>query len=425
MLDFLTDFLAALWLVTAQMAPWLLLGFLVAGLLSVYVSARWLERHLGGGGQGPVWKAAIFGVPLPLCSCGVIPVAASLRRHGASPAATTSFLISTPQTGVDSIAVTGALMGPFFAVFRPLAALVTGVLGGSVVQATQSQAELAGTPPAGSGPDLRGGRIRAALGYGFETLPRDIGTALIIGLLLAALISAVVPAGSLGGLLGGGVLPVLIMMVVGIPLYVCATGSVPLAAGFIHAGVSPGAALAFLIAGPATNAATVTTLLKVLGRKTTVIYLATVGLSAFGGGLLLDALAGGFDLRVPMLHTGHDHETIGWLDHLWAGSLVLVMLWAYRPRRRGAASCGCDGAPCDTPVDPVEEIAMQTVELKVEGMNCSHCTASVERTLREQPGVREVEVSLNDGTARVLGDALDAAALAGAVSTLGYATTPA
>ncbi len=421
MLSFLSDFFAALWLVTAQMAPWLLLGFLVAGLLSVYVSARWLERHLGGGGHAPVWKAAIFGVPLPLCSCGVIPVAASLRRHGASPAATTSFLISTPQTGVDSIAVTGALMGPFFAVFRPLAALVTGVLGGSMVQATQSAAEMKAAPPAGSGPDLRGGRLRAALSYGFEALPRDIGTALIIGLLLAALISAVVPAGSLGGLLGGGVLPVLVMIVVGIPLYVCATGSVPLAAGFIHAGVSPGAALAFLIAGPATNAATVTTLLKVLGRKTTIIYLATVGLSAFGAGLLLDALAGGFDLRVPMLHTGHDHESIGWLDHFWAGALVLVMLWAYRPRRRATAGCGCD----DTPVDPLEEIAMQTVDLKVEGMNCSHCTASVERTLREQPGVREVEVSLGDGTARVTGDALDAAALAGAVSTLGYAATPA
>jgi len=424
MLTFLSDFVAALWLVTAQMAPWLLLGFLVAGLLSVYVSARWLERHLGGSGMGPVVKAAVFGVPLPLCSCGVIPVAASLRRHGASPAATTSFLISTPQTGVDSIAVTGALMGPLFAVFRPLAALLTGLLGGGIVRATQTAEELQVPAAAGPGPDLRGGRIRAALSYGFATLPRDIGTALIIGLVLAALISALVPAGALGGLLGGGVLPVLVMIVVGIPLYVCATGSVPLAAGFIHAGVSPGAALAFLIAGPATNAATVTTLLRVLGRRTTAIYLATVGLSALGGGLLLDAVAGGLDLRIPVLHTGHHHDHIDWLDHLWAGLLVLVMLWAYRPRRRAAAACGCDRAG-EVPVNPVEEIAMQTVELKVDGMNCSHCTASVERALGEQPGVREVSVSLAEGRARVTGDALDAAALAGVVSSLGYSATPA
>jgi uncharacterized membrane protein YraQ (UPF0718 family)/copper chaperone CopZ len=424
-LTFLTEFVQALWLVTAQMAPWLLLGFLVAGLLSVYVSARWLERHLGGGGFGPVLKAAVFGVPLPLCSCGVIPVAASLRRHGASPAATTSFLISTPQTGVDSIAVTGALMGPFFAVFRPVAALLTGVLGGGVVQATQTRAELTAPADTGTAPDLRGGRLRAALAYGFETLPRDIGNALAIGLVLAALISTLVPAGSLAGQFGGGILPVLVMIVVGIPLYVCATGSVPLAAGFIHAGVSPGAALAFLIAGPATNAATVTTLLKVLGRRTTAIYLATVGLSALGGGLLLDALAGGFDLQVPMLHTGHDHETIGWAGHLWAALLVLVMTWAYRPWRRGAAAaaCGCDDGVCAT--DATEATTMETVELKVGGMNCSHCTASVERALGEQPGVREVEVSLAEGRARVSGDGLDAGALAAIVSALGYNATPA
>jgi len=411
------DFIKAFWLVTAQMAPWLILGFLVAGLLSVFVSPRWLERHLGGKGMGPVWKASLFGVPLPLCSCGVIPVAASLRRHGASPAATTAFLISTPQTGVDSVAVTGALMGPVFAVFRPLAALLTGVLGGGLVQVAEGREPTVTDGTEADGPPAHGNRLRAALSYGFETLPRDIGKSLILGLLLAAVISVLIPAGSLNRFMGGGVIPVLVMMVVGIPLYVCATGSVPLAAGFIHAGVSPGAALAFLIAGPATNAATLTTLLKVLGKRTTIIYLGTVAFSAFAGGLLLDGVAGSLDLRVPMLHGGHAHEGVDWLDHCWAALLVMVMAWAFRPGRSGEDCCGCEDESC------LSE-AGETVELSVSGMNCSHCTSSVERTLAEFPGVKTVSVSLAAGKATVQGVELDAEALAAAVTALGFTARP-
>ena len=421
-MGFLLDFAQSLWLVTAQMAPWLLLGFLVAGLLSVYVSPRWLERHLGGRGMGPVWKASLLGVPLPLCSCGVIPVAASLRRHGASPAATTAFLISTPQTGVDSIAVTGALLGPVYAVFRPLAALLTGVLGGGLVQLAEGKEPTVTDGDDADGPPAVGSRLRAALSYGFETLPRDIGKALLVGLVLAALISVLVPAGSLTGLLGGGVLPVLLMMAVGIPLYVCATGSVPLAAGFIHAGVSPGAALAFLIAGPATNAATITTLMRVLGRRTTVIYLCTVAASAFGGGLLLDAVAGNFDLRLPLLHAGHDHQSISWLSHVWAGLLVLVMGWALWPwRQRGAAGC-CSEDTCETATN---DDGGRTTTLHVEGMNCSHCTESVRRVLSEQTGVHQVTVSLDTSSALVTGFDLDPIGLAAAVTELGYPATPA
>ncbi len=412
-MGFVGEFLQAFWLVTAQMAPWLLLGFLVAGLLSVYVSPRWLERHLGGRGMGPVWKASLFGVPLPLCSCGVIPVAAGLRQHGASPAATTAFLLSTPQTGVDSIAVTGALLGPVYAVFRPVAALLTGVLGGGLVQLAEGRQPTVTDGSQASGTVAHRSRLRAALSYGFETLPRDIGKALTVGLVLAALITALVPAGWAEQFLGGGVLPVLVMMVVGIPLYVCATGSVPLAAGFIHAGVSPGAALAFLIAGPATNAATLATLTRILGRRTAAIYLATVAASAFAGGLLLDAFAGRLDLRLPMLHAGgHDHVSILWVDHLWAGLLVLVMAWAFRPRRTAAAD---DGTRADA-----DTAGSQVVRLQVDSMSCSHCQESVQRTLVEQPGVATVMVDLQAGSAVVHGDGLDADALSAAVTALGY-----
>ena len=133
MLELITHIIIETWLVTARMAAWLILGFAVAGLLSVFISPVWLERHLGGRGLGPVWKASLFGVPLPLCSCGVIPVAASLRQHGAGRPATTAFLLSTPLTGVVSILVTWTLLGALFAVLRRVAALLRGLLGGSLV----------------------------------------------------------------------------------------------------------------------------------------------------------------------------------------------------------------------------------------------------------------------------------------------------
>jgi len=415
MIDFLLTYAQQVWWLTAAMAPYLLLGFLVAGLLSVFVSPAWMERHLGGRGTGPVWKAALLGVPLPLCSCGVIPVAASMRRHGASRAATTSFLLSTPQTGVDSIAVTGAVLGPVFAVVRPVVALITGIVGGTVVQAVAGR-EPSVAGPAAALPDGGGSRLRAAVTYGFATLPRDIGRALVIGILLGGLITTLVPAGALSSTLGGGVVPVLVMMAVGIPLYVCATGSVPLAAGFIHAGVAPGAALAFLIAGPATNAAAVTTLLRVLGKRTAAVYLATVAVSAAGAGILLNLWQPDLHLRA---HVGeHAHETIGWFLHVAAVVLVAVLAWSHRPGRR--AECGCETT------DPVVGGAgkPERIELAVTGMHCTHCQGSVDRALREQPGVERVEVDLQGGQAVVVGHDLDAGAMVRAIGELGFEARP-
>lgn len=277
------------------MSPYLLLGFLVAGVLSVLVSAEKIEKHLGGSGFLPVLKASAFGVPLPLCSCSVIPVAASLRTHGAGRGATTAFLVSTPQTGADSIAATFSLLGPVFAVFRPLVAFFSGILGGSVVSMVAG------------GDSSRGGEtnrceheccshghrrnpfLRIAR-YGFITLPRDIGPALLIGLVVAALISALVPENFFSDIVPPGPLQIAVMMIAGIPVYICATASIPVAAGLIVAGVSPGAAFALLMTGPATNGATVVTVWRVMGGTTCLLYLATMCVAAFGGGLLLDQL---------------------------------------------------------------------------------------------------------------------------------------
>ena len=301
----LITFASELWNTLTEMAPYLLFGFLVAGLLSVLLSPQAVERHLGSRGLWPVIKAALFGVPLPLCSCGVIPVAASLRKHGAGPGATTAFLLSTPQTGVDSIMVTLSLLGPVYAVFRPLAALVTGVVGGELVDLAY-RGDSSGHTAMGRCQqeccDVEDGRkgISKAFHYGFVTLPRDLARPLIVGLLMAGVISASVPGDFLVGVLGTGILSMLVMMVLGIPVYVCATASVPVAAALIAKGISPGAALVFLMTGPATNAATIVTIWNLMGRRTVVIYLATVAGAALGSGILLNSILAGS--AAPALH---------------------------------------------------------------------------------------------------------------------------
>ena len=303
MYDVIKNIIVESWQVLEEMSPYLLFGFLVAGILSVFISPVWVERHLGGTGIWPLLKASIFGVPLPLCSCGVIPVSMSLHKHGASKAATISFLLSTPQTGADSVFVTLSLLGPLFAVFRPLLAFATGVIGGGLVEIYDKNNESwKKQQPNNSDPiETKAeskNRIIKALKYGFIVLPKDIGKAMLIGLAVAAVISALVPDGFFAEKLGTGIFAMIVMMFLGIPVYVCATASVPVATALILKGLTPGAALVFLMTGPATNAASLITIWKTLGARTAIIYIITVAGCAILGGILLDFIAGGMDLQV-------------------------------------------------------------------------------------------------------------------------------
>ena len=294
--EFFRHVLVDFWRTIAEMSPYLLFGFLVAGILSVLISQQLVERHLGGRGVWPLLKASLFGVPLPLCSCGVIPVSISLHKHGAGKGATISFLLSTPQTGVDSIFVTLSLLGPVLAVFRPLVAFVTGIIGGILVNVfgqtkkDKDQVPQKCSEPCCDGSNKNNRKIARGLKYGFVTLPHDIGKAMLAGLVVAAVISALVPDDFFAEKLSGtGILPMLAMMVLGIPVYVCATASVPIAAALIAKGLTPGAALVFLITGPATNAVAFITIAKILGRRTAIVYIFTVVVCALGAGLLLDS----------------------------------------------------------------------------------------------------------------------------------------
>lgn len=418
------------WSVLGQMSPYLLFGFAAAGALSLLISARTVERHLGGPGFWPVFKAALFGVPLPLCSCGVIPVGASLHRKGASRGATVAFLISTPQTGVDSIMVTFSLLGLTLAIYRPVAALISGVLGGLLVAYTVKDRDEPATKAAPAGtsatacptcaapqaadddrPEGWLGRLRAAVVYGFVDLPEDIGRSMLGGLIIAAIITAIVPPDFFTGVLSGGIMAMLVMMAIGIPMYVCATASVPIAAALIARGVSPGVALVFLMTGPATNAATIATVWRTMGKKTAVLYLASVAGTALASGLTLD--------HFFFTATGvqHQHE-MGWmlpgpvstaLAIILLAVLIVGAVRSYLPRHKHVAS-------------PKDILAMETnprIELKIGGMTCSHCRLAVERALAEVPGSEAVDVNLHTGRAVVAG-AAGPEELVKAVESVGY-----
>ncbi len=300
MTDFIKTIIISFWDTLAEMSPYLLFGFLVAGILSAFVSQSVVERHLGGKGIWPILKASLFGVPLPLCSCGVIPVSMSLYKHGAGRGSTIAFLLSTPQTGVDSILVTLSLLGPVFAIFRPFAAFFTGIVGGVLVDAFDNTniGSANGPIPKKCTDDCCGGgktghKLLKGLKHGFVTLPADIGKPMLVGLAIAAIISAVVPDDFFADKLGTGIFAMLVMMALGIPVYVCASASVPMAAAMIMKGLTPGAALVFLMTGPATNAASFITIWKILGSRTAIIYLISVAGCALAAGLLLDYIGAG------------------------------------------------------------------------------------------------------------------------------------
>lgn len=289
------DVLVAAWGVLAAMAPYLLVGFAVAGVLSVLVTPERVRRHMGRRGIWQVVKASLLGVPLPLCSCGVIPVGLSLRRAGASRGATISFVASTPQTGVDSIAATYALLGPVLTVVRLVAAFVSGVLAGLLAQWGEGPEVAVPVAPLAAEPPGNGARAapdrpawRRMLRHAFVVLPRDVARPLLFGVLVSGALTVLLPEGLLAGAMPAGWRSYGVALAIGIPLYVCSMSSIPLAAGFVHLGVSPGAALVFLISGPASNAATVAALWSRVGRRATQGYLAGISLTALCAGWLLD-----------------------------------------------------------------------------------------------------------------------------------------
>lgn len=412
-----------------EMSPYLLLGFLAAGILHTFVPQSIYAKHLAGSDWRSVAKAALFGIPLPLCSCGVLPTAVSLRNNGASRASSTSFLIATPQTGVDSIAATYSLLGLAFAVIRPVAALVTALFGGMLVARVERTDEVShsddhdchcaggndacccddddcGCSTAPSA-DTFCGKVAEALHYGFIDMMKSIGRWLVIGLVVATLITVCIPDNFFAAFAQYPLLNMIVVLALSIPMYVCATGSIPIALSLMLKGLTPGAALVLLMAGPAANFASVLVINRSFGKRSTVAYLASIIGGAMAFGLLVDYVlpASWFvpSLAGEMAHCSH---CTSW--HNVACSVVLVALLVLTQvemimRRKRIKN----------------NTTIMTKEYKIKGMMCAHCQANVEKNLAAIEGVKSVKVDLKSGVAYVEGDVAPEVIIA-KIEQLGY-----
>ena len=304
--NFITHVLLGAWNLLLDSSVYIIFGLLVSGALRVFLSPNTVARHLSNGPVRSVLKSALLGIPIPLCSCGVLPAAVSLKKQGANSGATTAFLISTPESGVDSIAISYALLDPIMTIARPVSAFITAILAGITENFFQRKAQQDEVVPDLSCPvdaccdgvdcdpavHMRHhslyDKIRMGVRYAFTEVWADIVGWFFLGLLLAGLIMSVIPQEVMERYLGGGIYSMLIMLVIGIPIYICATASTPIAAAMILKGVSPGAALVFLLAGPATNVTSLTVLFGILGKRATAIYLSALAIMSVGLGLALD-----------------------------------------------------------------------------------------------------------------------------------------
>lgn len=348
-------------------APWLLLGLVAAGLIHAWLPMKLVGRALGGSGPGSVFRAALIGAPLPLCSCGTLPAAFSLRRSGASRASTTSFLIATPETGVDSVALSWVLLGPVMALLRPVASILSAVTAGLLVGRTEadeepasSTAEITESPcdsdtchsccgeTAEEEPEewfLR--RTFNGLRYAFTDLLDDLALWLAVGIVLAGVVITLAPPDLLSEW-GSGPLAMLLILAISVPMYVCATASTPLAHAMLYAGISPGTVLVFLLAGPASNIGSVALVRKELGQRALIAYLVGVaGMSILlGVALDLAITAFGLDVLAGMVGEGdslHEHPSV----LAWA-SLLFLLLAGIKPLRRSLlrGKGGSDGGCC-------------------------------------------------------------------------------
>ncbi|SCA55419.1 Permease [Candidatus Terasakiella magnetica] len=314
-------FIENLYTLGLDAAPWLVLGLFLAGLIKAWVPQDGLARLLSGKGLKPVIMGAVVGAPLPICSCGVLPVVIGMRRAGASREATTSFLVSTPETGVDSVAISYGMFGPFMAVARPIAALFSAITTGllmAFLPAEQKEAvkEAATTSSCGgsscgcSGGDEKPVEVTKpsfsqntlnGLHYAFGDIFDDIAGWLVFGLVLATAVMTWVPPMAFAEY-ATGIMGMVIMVIIGIPMYICATASTPVAVSLILAGVSPGAAMVFMLAGPATNVATMGIVRKEMGNAALGLYLSGIIVTSILAGLATDYVAQkmGYDVLVQM-----------------------------------------------------------------------------------------------------------------------------
>ena len=422
------------------MSPFLLLGFLLAGLMHAFIPGQIYSRYLAKPTFSSVLYSALFGIPLPLCSCGVIPTAMSLRKEGASKGAVASFLIATPQTGVDSIIATYSLMGLPFAIARPIIAFVTALFGGQMVNMTdkapspalpregeesQHNKPVEAHCECGCGHNHEHshehehsfiGKIKEALSYAFLEMMEDIGKWLMIGLIVAGLITVLVPDSFFEVFKDNSLASMLLVLAFAIPMYLCATGSIPIAVALMLKGLTPGSALVLLMAGPACNMASILVINKVMGRKTLIAYLASIIAGAVGFGLAIDHLLPR-EWFIPTIAPSAEccHEETSLFSWICTGVLMLLLINAcWHHYHGGHSHCHChDEESCDTTTKNHD------MEITIKGMNCNHCRANAEKAILGCNGVTSASVDLASGKAQIDGNA-DINEIRSAIEALGF-----
>ena len=487
-MEFVSAFVHEFITLFSEMAPFLLLGFLLAGIIHVWIpNALYVPKISKSNFESVLW-AALFGVPLPICSCGVIPTSIAIRKEGASKGASVSFLISTPATGVDSILATYSLLGLPFAILRPVAALATALFGGVLTNfATRGESEDALRETAehkhshsaehshehherhehepheycecddhddcdhdhcGCGTshcscesrDVRhmtfGQKIVETFRYGLVNMVGDVSKWLMIGLLLGALISAFVPNDFFMALREYPLLCMVAILLLAMPMYTCATGSIPLALALVAKGITPGAALVLLMAGPATSIASMLVVGKAFGKRTLIAYLVSIAVGAIGFGFIVDTFF--MDTFLSAMLPGgaaecHGHGALGVFDYVCAGLLAALILYTVVTRKAGHCGCGDEHCGCcehehghdhehcghhhHEHAEPVSKT------YRVNGMNCSHCKACVEKAVSLLDGVVFAEANVASKSLYVEyhdDDDVDEAALKTAVEEAGF-----
>ena len=381
-MNLLADFLResiSLWI---AVSPYLLLGMVFSGLLHVFLGKEVISRHLGKGNILSVIKATLLGIPLPVCSCGVIPLASSLRKDGAHKSSVLSFLVSTPTTGIDSFLATYSLLGPLFAIFRPLGALVSGVIVGGVDYVFGGRKEKLQEMPKHKHIKISHSfKFGEFLRFSFLEIPNDIGKWLLVGVFFGGLIAAALPDKIFSQYLSFP-LDILVALIVSVPLYVCATGSIPIAAALIYKGLSPGAALVFLIAGPATNAITLSFVRAKLGKKSFYVYLGSIVGVAVGLGFVFNWLWNILGKNVAFIAAGGN--IIPFEVRVACGIILFVIVLNALLKKE----------KCNVGMN---------LEISVPDIHCSHCKIALQQSFNKVPDIEDVYVDVDKKVIKIKG----------------------
>ena len=408
--SFIQSFIEEFWSLCVETAPYLLLGMFFSGLIYIFIDSKFILKHIGSKSLSSILKSTLMGIPIPLCSCGVIPVASTIRNSGASKGSTVSFLVSTPQTGIDSIFMTYGMMGPVFAIFRPFAAFISGIISGIVVNRFDDESHNHVSENYSKQEEVNLiERLKIGFNYGFVVLPSDILVPLLQGLSIAALISIVIPPDFIATYFSDSKYLVFILMLfISLPIYVCATASVPIAVALMAKGVSAGAVFVFLMAGPATNASSIAVVKKILGKKVMFLYLFLVATISIFFGIVFDLFLKA-ELPISFHHHSHDHGQ-NYFSTILAISFILLMINAYFNKGR---TINMTNSSENTKFN-------DKLSLIVKGMTCSHCKQSVENGLGNIAEVENTIVNLETGQVIIQGDKLDKDMITTTIENLGF-----